>query len=48
VKYALFENGQHPETIFFTTHIVELDMHRKAPSSQTAMDDNNSPQSRAA
>jgi hypothetical protein len=48
LKYALFENGHHPETIFFTTNIVELDMHRKAPSAQTAMDANSPPQSRAA
>jgi hypothetical protein len=48
VKYALFENGQHPETIILTTNIVELDMHRKAPSSATAMDANSSPHSRAA
>ena len=48
LKYALFENGQHPETIILTTNIVELDMHRKASSSQTAKDANSSPQSRAA
>jgi hypothetical protein len=48
VKYALFENGHHPETIFVTTYIVELDMCRKALSSQTAMDADSSPQSRAA
>jgi hypothetical protein len=48
LKYALFENGQHPETIILTTNIVELDMHRKAPLSQMAMDANRSPQGRAA
>ena len=32
VKYALFENGHHPETIVLTSNIVELDMHRKASS----------------
>ncbi|SDT46935.1 hypothetical protein SAMN05444158_6276 [Bradyrhizobium canariense] len=30
MKYALFENGHHPETIVLTNNIVELDMHRKA------------------
>ena len=30
MKYALFENGHHPETIVLTSNIVELDMHRKA------------------
>ncbi len=48
VKYALFENGHHPETILLTAHIVELDMHRQASSSRTAMDANSAPQSRAA
>jgi hypothetical protein len=38
LKYALFENGHHPETIVLATTIVELDMHRKASSSQTAKD----------
>jgi hypothetical protein len=32
VKYALFENGRHPETIIVTTNIVELDMHHRAAS----------------
>jgi hypothetical protein len=49
LKYALFENGHHPETIVLTNNIVELDMHRKAPSSpQTAMDADGPLQSRAA
>jgi hypothetical protein len=48
LKYALFENGHHPETIVVTTNIVELDMHRKAPSQQTAIDADSSLQSRAA
>ena len=49
LKYALFENGQHPETIILTTNIVELDMHRKAsPSSPATMDADSSLQSRAA
>jgi hypothetical protein len=51
LKYALFENGHHPETIVLTTNIVELDMHRKV-SPQTAkdaaMDADSSLQSRAA
>jgi hypothetical protein len=49
MKYALFENGHHPETIVLTNNIVELDMHRKAPSSpQMAMDADSPLQSRAA
>ncbi len=49
LKYALFENGHHPETIILTTNIVELDMHRKASTSlQATMDADNSLQSRAA
>jgi hypothetical protein len=49
LKYALFENGHHPETIILTTNIVELDMHRRAsPSPLAAMDADRSPQSRAA
>jgi hypothetical protein len=32
MKYALFENGHHPETIVLTADIVELDLHRKTPS----------------
>jgi hypothetical protein len=44
VKYALFENGNHPEAIVLTNNIVELDMHRKAPLQpqtivQTTVDD---------
>ena len=35
MKYALFENGDHPATIVLTSNIVELNMHRKAqPSPQ--------------
>ena len=34
MKYALFENGHHPETIVLTANIIELDMHRKASSQQ--------------
>ena len=30
MKYALFENGHHPETIVLTANVIELDMHRKA------------------
>jgi hypothetical protein len=35
MKYALFENGHHPETIVLTANIIELDMHRKASTQQT-------------
>jgi hypothetical protein len=49
VKYALFENGHHPETIVLTANTLELDMHRKASSlPQTTMDDQSSLQIRAA
>ena len=48
LKYALFENGHHPETIVLATTIVELDMHRKVSSLQTAMDADSSLRSRAA
>jgi hypothetical protein len=49
MKYALFENGHHPETIVLTSNIVELDMHRKASSLPEATGtDEISPQSRAA
>jgi hypothetical protein len=33
IKYALFENGHHPETIVETSREIELDMGRKLPSS---------------
>ena len=33
VKYALFENGHHPETIIELSHEIELDMSGKRPSS---------------
>jgi hypothetical protein len=37
VKYALFENGHHPETIVLTANVIELDMHGKVlPSSASA------------
>src|SRR5450631_3370631 len=32
VKYALFENGHHPETIIELPRELELDMGRKPPS----------------
>jgi hypothetical protein len=48
LKYALFENGHHPETIVLTTNVVELEMHRKAPSPQATADADSSLQSRAA
>src|ERR1700704_2842238 len=33
IKYALFENGHHPETIIETSREIELDMSGKLPSS---------------
>jgi hypothetical protein len=33
VKYALFENGHHPETIVEVSREIELDMGRTVPSS---------------
>jgi hypothetical protein len=49
MKYALFENGDHPATIVLTSNIVELDMHRIAQSSpQTVEADESSRQARAA
>jgi hypothetical protein len=33
VKYALFENGHHPETIVELSREIELDMAGKLPSS---------------
>jgi hypothetical protein len=33
IKYALFENGHHPETIIETSREIELDMGGKRPSS---------------
>jgi hypothetical protein len=33
VKYALFENGHHPETIVELSREIELDMDGKFPSS---------------
>jgi hypothetical protein len=33
VKYALFENGHHPETIVEVSRGIELDMNRRLPSS---------------
>jgi hypothetical protein len=32
VKYALFENGHHPETIVELAREIELDMNSKLPS----------------
>lgn len=34
VKYALFENGRHPETIVELSREIELDMGGKLPSSE--------------
>jgi hypothetical protein len=36
VKYALFENGHHPETIVELSREIELDMGGKLPSSNRA------------
>lgn len=35
VRYALFENGHHPEAIVATPHMLELDMTKK-PSPPSA------------
>lgn len=49
MKYALFENGDHPATIVLTSNIVEFGMHRKAqPSPQTVEADEGSRQTRVA
>jgi hypothetical protein len=49
MKYALFENGDHPATIVLTTNIVELDLHRKASPSPPAVEaDESSYHNRAA
>ena len=36
VKYALFENGHHPETIVELSRGIELDMSGRMPSSTPA------------
>ena len=36
VKYALFENGHHPETIVELSREIELDMNRGLPSPDLA------------
>lgn len=36
IKYALFENGQHPETIIELPREIELDMGKSATTSQRA------------
>ena len=36
IKYALFENGQHPETIVELSREIELDMGRRPNLSQRA------------
>ena len=38
VKYALFENGHHPETIVELSRGIELDMGGKLPSSDRKPD----------
>jgi hypothetical protein len=49
MKYALFENGDHPATIVLTADIVELDLQRRAsPSPQTVRADESSYRSHAA
>lgn len=49
MKYALFENGDHPATIVLTADIIELDLHRNAsPSPQAVEADKSSYRSRAA
>jgi hypothetical protein len=35
VKYALFENGHHPETIVELSREIELDMGGEVPSSES-------------
>jgi hypothetical protein len=35
IKYALFENGHHPETIVELSREIELDMAGQPPSSAT-------------
>ena len=35
IKYALFENGHHPETIVELAREIELDMRTPAPGSDT-------------
>jgi hypothetical protein len=35
VKYALFENGHHPETIVELSREIELDLSGKVPSSES-------------
>ena len=43
VKYALFENGRHPETIVETAREIELDMGGRFSSTAPAMTANASP-----
>ncbi|MBX9712073.1 MAG: hypothetical protein K2X60_13655 [Xanthobacteraceae bacterium] len=33
VRYALFENGHHPEAVVAAPHMLELDMARKSSAS---------------
>ncbi len=47
-KYALFENGHHPEAIVLTGNIVELDMRRRASSIPLTTMDASSSRSRSA
>jgi hypothetical protein len=39
VKYALFENGHHPETIVVLSREIELDMRGKPSSSMSSSTD---------
>jgi hypothetical protein len=42
VRYALFENGHHPEAIVAVPRVIELDMAGKpSPSDQPSTDANN-------
>jgi len=48
MKYALFENGHHPETIVLTADVIELDMHRNSSAERTPENIEAHPQIRAA
>jgi hypothetical protein len=48
MKYALFENGDHPATIVLTSNIIELDLHRRAQPSPQAVEADESPYQRNA
>jgi hypothetical protein len=49
VRYALFENGHHPEAIIAVPRVIELDMAGKPPcSDQASADAGTAPELRAA